>query len=213
MKKLLDAFFRLDLPGHATGAPAHATFSLEKHRSMNNSSRHNTFEGRFLHLVYSPKGEHEGALIDIGGEPAQLVFDHHDAAPGALFQHIAAGRKVKVEATPQPPSPKGEAAHPVYAFHRLLAVDGKAPAAATPVGDGPAYLGKVVRLNHARHGEANGVVLDTGDFIHTKPDGMARLGLAVGDAVEADGDAQRLADDSGWAVEASQVNGRLLKAK
>jgi len=66
-------------------------------------------------------------------------------------------------------------------------------------------------VNFARHGEANGVVLDSGDFIHTKPEGMKRLRLKIGDAVEADGDAQRLADDTGWAVDATSVNGRVVK--
>ena len=53
-------------------------------------------------------------------------------------------------------------------------------------------------------------MLDTGDFIHTKPDGMARLGLNVGDKVEADGDAQMLSTGKGWAVEATTVNGKAL---
>ena len=54
------------------------------------------------------------------------------------------------------------------------------------------------------------MVLDTGDFIHVKPDGMARLGLKVGDKVEADGDAQMLSTGKGWAVEATKVNGKAL---
>ena len=70
-----------------------------------------------------------------------------------------------------------------------------------------------MRVNYARHGAANGVILDTGDFIHTRPEGMAKLKLKVGDPVAADGDAQRLADDSGWAVEASMVNGKPVKPR
>ena len=32
-----------------------------------------------------------------------------------------------------------------------------------------------MRLNYAKHGAANGVVLDNGDFVHTRPDGFAAL--------------------------------------
>ena len=65
-----------------------------------------------------------------------------------------------------------------------------------------------MRLNFARHGEANGVVLDSGHFIHTKPDGMAKLKLEVGDRVEADGEARPLSTGTGQVVEASVVNGK-----
>ena len=42
---------------------------------------------------------------------------------------------------------------------------------------------------------------------------VAALKLAVGDEVHAEGDAQRLVDDRGWAVEAVEVNGRPVKAR
>ncbi|WP_256220106.1 MULTISPECIES: hypothetical protein [unclassified Variovorax] len=65
-----------------------------------------------------------------------------------------------------------------------------------------------MRLNYARHGEANGVVLDTGDFVHTRPDGFERLGLKIGDEVRAEGRAQPLATGEGRVIEAVRVNGR-----
>jgi hypothetical protein len=40
--------------------------------------------------------------------------------------------------------------------------------------------GIVKRRSHARLGEANGVDLDSGDFVHMKPDGMKRVGLQIG---------------------------------
>jgi len=43
-------------------------------------------------------------------------------------------------------------------------------------------------MHYALHGEANGVVLETGEFIHTRPDGMALLGLEVGAKVQATGE-------------------------
>jgi hypothetical protein len=72
------------------------------------------------------------------------------------------------------------------------------------------YSGIVVRLNFARHGEPNGFVLDSGDFIHTRPEGMAQLQLGVGERVEADGETRPLAGGAGVVVEASVINGRAL---
>ncbi len=175
------------------------------------TTRSETFQALFRHVVYSPHGEHEGVLLERGGEPLQLVFEHGDEAAPRAFAGVRPGQTVDVEAVPAGPSPKGRGEHPVYAFARLVGVDGAPPPQPAAPPGGPAYRGKVVRLNFARHGAANGVVLDSGDFIHTRPDGMAKLKLRVGDPVEADGDAQRLADDSGWAVEATTVNGKPLK--
>lgn len=169
-----------------------------------------SLDGVFRHMIYSPRGEHEGVLLERHGEPLQLVFEHHDEEAPRAFALVEPGQTVRVQAVPTGPSPKGEAEHPVHAFVRLVAVDGAPPARPKPATTGAAYRGKVVRLNHARHGAANGFVLDTGDFIHTRPEGMARLKVKVGDTVEADGDAQRLADDAGWAVEATVVNGKAV---
>ncbi len=163
-------------------------------------------EGRFKHLVYSPGGGIEGVLIDTDGVSTQFVFDRHDdAAPGA-FTGLHAGQALVIEGTEDAPSPKdkGEAEHTVYRFERLVSVDGRAPphaAAEARIG------GTVVRFNYARHGEANGVVLDTGDFVHTRPDGLARLGLKIGDKVSAEGRVQPLTTGEGRVVEAVQVNG------
>ena len=166
-------------------------------------------QGSFQSLIYGPRGSIEGVLLSQDGEPAQIVFDKHDDVSPFAFADLRAGQTVTVEATPQGPSPKGEAAHAVFGYGRLIAVDGKKPGK-QKTASGPAYQGTVQRLNYARHGEANGVVLDTGDFIHTKPEGMAKLKLRIGDKVQADGDAQWLATGNGWAVEATKVNGKSL---
>ena len=65
----------------------------------------------------------------------------------------------------------------------------------------------MARLNFTRHGEPNGVVLDTGDFVHLKPHGLRAAGLGVGDRVTAAGPAKPLAGGAGRAVEAEEVNG------
>lgn len=165
-------------------------------------------EGRFQHLVYSPRGRIEGVLIDTDGVPTQFVFERHDEDAAAAFAGLRAGQALVIEGTEEGPSPKGEAAHTVYRFERLASVDGKAPRRSDTVGS---VEGKVVRFNYARHGEANGVVLDTGDFVHTKPRGFARLALKPGDKVRAEGRTQPLATGEGRVVEAVRVNGQALR--
>ncbi len=166
-------------------------------------------DGRFVHLIYSPKGGIEGVLLDTDDGRVQIVFDHHDEEAHRPFEALSPGQALVIEAAPQKPSPKGEGEHPVHAFSKLKSVDGTKPEKPKRSRDA-AYSGTVERLNYARHGAANGVVLDSGDFIHTKPDGMSRLKLEVGDRVEADGDAHLLATGRGWAVEATRVNGKAL---
>ncbi|RYY69998.1 MAG: hypothetical protein EOO24_50195 [Comamonadaceae bacterium] len=162
-------------------------------------------EGRFQHLIYSPKGAIEGVLIDTDGVPTQFVTDPHDPSIADLFTALRAGQTLVIEGTDPGPSPKGEPAHSVYAFERLASIDGKEPKAPRPHED---VAGTVVRFNYARHGAANGVVLDNGDFIHTKPEGLDKLGLKIGDKVKAEGAARPLITGTGRVIEAHSVNGK-----
>jgi len=165
-------------------------------------------EGAFQHFVYSPRGGVEGVLIETDGVPTQFVFDKHDENAAEAFAGVERGQPVTVEGSLRPPSNKGEGAHVVYDFHRLSHAGGRAlPAAPT----GP-VKGRVVRVNHAKHGAPNGVVLDSGDFIHLRPEGFAQAGLKVGDEVKAEGPSRPLAGGKGRVVEAETVNGRSLQA-
>lgn len=164
-------------------------------------------DGLFRQPIYSPKGGLEGLLLSVAGETAQIVLDPHDDA--APFAALRDGQQLRLEVVPAPPSPKGEAVHAVYRLQALLAVDGRRPKA-TP-GDA-AFSGKVVRLNYAKHGEPNGVVLDSGDFIHLRPGGFRAAGLRIGDAVSASGDAQPM-PGGGRVIEATEVNGVAIEAK
>ena len=169
-----------------------------------------SIDGTFRHVIFSPKGGIEGALVDAGGQPVQIVFDHQDEATPVAFGDLKPGQKVVVEGTAKGPSEKGKAEHPVFGFVRLVSIDGRKPAPRKAAAD-PAYSGVVVRFNFARHGAANGVVLDTGDFVHTKPEGLGRLKLKIGDKVRVDGDARVLVTGSGRAIEAASVNGKRVR--
>ncbi|MDB5829502.1 MAG: hypothetical protein JWQ73_3722 [Variovorax sp.] len=164
-------------------------------------------EGRFQHLVFSPKGGIEGLMIDTDGVPTQFVTDPHDPAVVDVLSKLRIGQALILEGSERGPSHKGEPEHSVYDFERLVSVDGKAPKAAPRQGD---VVGTVVRLNHAKHGAANGVVLDNGDFVHTRPDGFERLGLKVGDKVRAEGEARPLVTGTGRVIEARTVNGKAV---
>jgi hypothetical protein len=168
-----------------------------------------SIDGTYLHPIYSPKGGIEGIMLDADGVMAQFVFAH-GASDGALFGQLEAGQHVTVEGTEAQPWPEGENAHAVYQFRRLTGIDGK------NVHDGgtPAHAkGRVVRINHARHGEANGVVLDSGDFVHVRPDRFSALGVAIGDQVEASGPGRQLAGGSGRVIDAVKLNGKPLDNK
>ncbi len=161
-------------------------------------------EGRFQQLVFSPKGAVEGLMIDTDGVPTQFVCDPHDAGVSDSFMALRPGQALVIEGTEAEPSPKGEPEHTVYRLERLVSIDGK-PVRARH--DADTAVGTVVRFNYAKHGAANGVVLDTGDFVHTKPEGMARLQLKIGDKVEAEGDMRPLATGHGGVMEARRING------
>jgi hypothetical protein len=168
-----------------------------------------TIQGQFRHLIYSPRGSIEGILMTTDQKVVQIVFDKHDETAPLAFEQVKEGEALVIEGRHAKPSLKGEAEHPVYDYVRLVSVSGTKPIKRKAAA-GAAYQGVVVRFNYARHGAANGVVLDTGDFIHVKPEGMAKLALKVGDRCEADGDAQLLVGGHGWAVEAIKVNRKNL---
>ena len=79
-------------------------------------------------------------------------------------------------------------------------------------GDIATVQGVVKRINYTRHGEANGVVLESGDFVHLKPAGMKRVALKVGDHVSAEGPAA-LMPLGQQVVEAETVNGSSIMSK
>ncbi|RYX97621.1 MAG: hypothetical protein EOO28_01890 [Comamonadaceae bacterium] len=162
-------------------------------------------EGRFQHLIFSPRGSIEGLMIDTDGIPTQFVTDTQDAVVASQLTSLTPGQEVVVEGVEAGPSPKGDADHTVYKFERLVSVDGQAAESAHAPGHAK---GVVARLNYAKHGAPNGVVLDSGDFVHLRPEGMQRLALKAGDKVVAEGVSRPLATGGGRVVDAHTVNGQ-----
>ncbi len=162
----------------------------------------------FTQVIYSPHGGVEGFLVRAGKDDVQFVLDKDDEDAARLVGSLVAGQQLVVSGEALPPSRKGPGAHAVHSFGKLVSVDGAVPRK-IKASDG--YSGAIARFNYARHGAPNGYVLDTGDFIHVKPDGFAKLKLELGHRITAEGDAHFLATGSGWAVEATTVNGKKLK--
>ncbi len=145
--------------------------------------------GTVLQTVYSPKGTIEGLLLDVEGVTVQFVCEQDLSS---AVQSLAPGAEVTCTGSVRPSSDKGEAHHDVYDLSGIEGLVDQAPEVAS---------GRVVRINFAKHGEPNGVVLDSGDFLHLKPSGMRAAGWKVGDQVSASGPRRPLVDGHGSVVE------------
>jgi hypothetical protein len=175
---------------------------------MESNMARNKLAGNFAQIVYSPHGGIEGFLMDSDAGQLQFVVPEEDPELSALLASLERGQALVVDGEPLPPSDLGEGDHPVHAFRKILSVDGAAPPKVRPASGG--YSGAIVNFNYARHGAPNGFVLDSGDFVHVRPEGFAKLKLKIGDRVQAEGDAHYLSTGDGWAVEASRVNGKTI---
>lgn len=177
--------------------------------------RSETLRGTVKAVNFAPKGEVDGIILEVGGETVQVNVPPDKAAYilGLL------GEEVEVEVGPEPKvaeHPKG--GHPV---HKLVAFRGEHESGSAGHGEKPHHpghgepaevSGRVARLNYAKHGEANGVVLESGDLVHLKPDGMKKAGLGIGDEVTATG--KGTTSQTGVkAVDAESVNGVELRPK
>jgi hypothetical protein len=168
------------------------------------------FRGMLQEFNLSTKGGIEGFLLHFDGRTVQV-----NVTPDVGFA-VVRGIGQHVEATVQPDAEvdkhaKGD--HSVYTLVTLTGPDGK-----TLIHSGGSNAemitvqGTVKRINYSRHGVANGVVLDSGDFIHLKPEGMKKLDLKVGEQVTAEGTAS-LMPLGQQVVEATTVNGAALSSK
>ena len=127
---------------------------------------------------------------------------------------VVRGIGQNVEATVEAEKTKGrQGDHPVYRLVSLTGSDGKPLIFAEP-GDMEVETcrGSCKRINYSRDGEANGVILDSGDFIHLTPAGMKNAGLKVGDQVTAEGPAS-LMPLGQKLIEATSVNGARCRRK
>lgn len=160
--------------------------------------------GTCRQFLFSPKGDVEGLLLTMKGRTVQVSMTAEVGA--AMSRSTAPDKRLRLIGVPDHSPKTGDATHPVYQFESL------ADSAGNPV-DGPntepgegALKGVVAALHFARHGQPNGVVLDSGAFIHTGPRGMEAAALRVGSKVRAVGEIGMTILGTPM-MEARQVNG------
>jgi len=159
----------------------------------------------------SPKGSYEGLLLRNGEVLLQVNFPQEWST--TISDLPMPGGRVQIQAEPEKEKADGHAAHPVYRLIRLSNGDKKSwpPNGSTETGE-VHFSGTVERLNFALHGEVNGAILDTGDFLHTKPHGANVLSLTPGLKVKGSGLAKP-AVGAHRVIDAANVNGVQLHPK
>ena len=169
------------------------------------------FQGLLQEFNLSPRGAIEGFLL----HNADGVTVQVNVTPDVGFAVVRGiGQNVEATVEPDDKSTKhGKGDHSVYRLISLTGNDGKALIFANRSdGEVVTVEGIVKRINYNRQGEANGVVLESGEFIHLGPDGMKHAGLKVADQLIAEGSAA-LMPLGQQVIEATTVNGVAVRAK
>jgi hypothetical protein len=167
---------------------------------MSHDAKAETLSGELQQLLFSPKGGIEGLLMKVGSTSIQVSMDPATADAGALAG--AVGKPIEVQGSPDH-SPKAKAGvHPVYTLEAITKLGGKA---LRPNGDRHSISGVVASIHYAKHGEANGVMLESGEFVHTRPPGLKKLKLELGSKVVARGE-MRMTVLGTPLIEAHEVN-------
>ena len=155
-------------------------------------------EGTLSHFNYSPKGGYEAMLLTTKKGVVQVNFAPEQAA--VLAATLKPGGAVSVKANRKDDT--DEASHLVYELTEL-----KQKGAAVDLEPVREVSGVVARVNFSLHGEVNGAVLNTGDFVHLKPNGARLVELAVGQSIKAKGRGRSLWFSEGYAIDAEKING------
>jgi hypothetical protein len=150
----------------------------------------------------SPKGFYEGFLLKSGKNVVQvnLPKEHlHTFADG-----WESDREISVEVEAE--EAWGSPAHQVFKLVRVIDTGREVEEEDHSPGK---FSGRIERLNYALHGEVNGGILDSGDFLHLKPEGAQAVALKAGMAVEARGKTKPM-NDGHFVIEADEVNGTVI---
>ena len=159
-----------------------------------------TLSGRLQQLLFSPKGGIEGLLLKVDSKFVQVALESGSA--NAQMLNDAVGKPIEVKATADHSPKTKEGVHPVYELDSITKVDGKT---FKSNGEAKPISGVVAAIHYAKHGEPNGVILESGEFIHTRPPGMKKLKLQVGSKVVAHGEARMTVLGTAL-IEAHEVN-------
>jgi len=101
--------------------------------------------------------------------------------------------------------------HPVYELASLKNEQGRELKQPSPEDRKFVHQeGTIKTLNYARHGEVNGAVLDSGDFIHLGPS-AGSIKLAVGQKITVDGVGHPMLMSEHRAVEVVAIDGKMIE--
>src|SRR5258706_13601744 len=167
---------------------------------MTDDEKTEFLSGQLQQLLCNPKGGIEGILVMVGSKSIQISMEHAGSDAKALMEGVGKPIEVKGSADHSPKTKEG--AHPVYKLDFITKIAG---VAVKPRGDAPPISGVVAAIHYAKHGEPNGVVLESGEFIHTRPHGMKKLKLDVGSKVVAHGEVRMIVLGTPL-IEAHEVN-------
>jgi hypothetical protein len=148
--------------------------------SMSHQSKPVILSGRLDQILFSPKGALEGLLVNMGAQTVQVSMEPTTANAEALAN--AVGKAIELKASVDDSQKAKHGAHPVYKMRAVSKIAGKA---FTLVDEPERVQGVVSAIHFAKHGEPNGVMLESGEFVHTRPHGMKKLKLKIGSKVVA----------------------------
>jgi hypothetical protein len=170
---------------------------------MNMAKPSELIVGSCTQLLFSPKGSVEGVLVKVKGRIVQVSMP---ADVGVSFARTTGvGKRVRLLARADDSPKAQDGAHPVYMFESLADAAGQSIDFENTDPKNVTIKGIVAALHFARHGQPNGVILESGEFIHLRPHGMVQVGLDVGSRVSAIG-AVRMTVLGTRLLEAHQVN-------
>jgi len=155
-------------------------------------------------LNISPKGFHEGFLLRTTKGIVQINLPKD--SPTRV--DLKPGDRISAEVEREPLH--AEPSHDVFRLVRFVGRNGQKHKPHEHE-DGR-FSGRVQRLNYALHGEVNGGILDTGDFLHLKPEGAREVGLEIGMKVEGRGLLKPMVGGHS-VIEAEEVNGVAIQHK
>jgi len=166
---------------------------------MPHNDRSESLSGHLEQLLFSPKGGIEGLLLKVDAKSIQVSMKPGSADANALNE--AVGKPIEVRACADHSPKTKDGAHPVYQLDSITKLAGRdfKSNGTQPI------EGVVTHIHYAKHGEPNGVILESGEFIHTRPPGMKKLNLHVGSKVIADGEARTTVLGTSL-IEAHEVN-------
>jgi len=167
---------------------------------MSHDAKSEIVRGALQQLLFSPKGGIEGLLLKVEGQMVQVAIEPSTAHAEALA--AAVGKAIELTASPDRSPKTKNGAHPVYKLKVITKLGGKAQKLNR---DRRPTSGVVATIHYAKHGEPNGVILESGEFIHTRPPAMKKLKLDVGSKVVAQGE-MRMTVLGTPLIEARKVN-------